>query len=207
MKIIRTYKDMDILSSLKNKNDKKEKNKSKRIPEKFKYYSQDIDADNEGSNLDEYNLIKDQLLGIDLNQNCKEINKEEMKYLENLTHEQCMAIIKEEFEDNSERIYNEKKPNKTEIIEMIKKSENISIYSDEEEEIINKKNIKVENKNEDEKKEELIVENLNEKYKFILGDINWNDITIKDINSKKLIYHNMGFYKSATDYKNYAYFS
>ena len=130
-----------------------------------------------------------------------------MKYLENLTHEQCMAIIKEEFEDNSERIYNEKKPNKTEIIEMIKKSENISIYSDEEEEIINKKNIKVENKNEDEKKEELIVENLNEKYKFILGDINWNDITIKDINSKKFTYHNMGFYKSATDYKNYAYFS
>ena len=130
-----------------------------------------------------------------------------MKYLENLTHEQCMAIIKEEFEDNSERIYNEKKPNKTEIIEMIKKSENISIYSDEEEEIINKKNIKVENKNEDEKKEELIVENLNEKYKFILGDIYWNDITIKDINSKKFIYHNMGFYKSATDYKNYAYFS
>ena len=90
---------------------------------------------------------------------------------------------------------------------MIKKSENISIYSDEEEEIINKKNIKVENKNEDEKKEELIVENLNEKYKFILGDINWNDITIKDINSKKFTYHNMGFYKSATDYKNYAYFS
>ena len=130
-----------------------------------------------------------------------------MKYLENLTHEQCMAIIKEEFEDNSERIYNEKKPNKTEIIEMIKKSENISIYSDEEEEIINKKNIKVENKNEDEKKEELIVENLNEKYKFILGDIYWNDITIKDINSKKFTYHNMGFYKSATDYKNYAYFS
>lgn len=40
-----------------------------------------------------------------------------------------------------------------------------------------------------------------------MGTINWNNIIIENINSKKLTYNNIGYYKSATDYNNYAYFT
>ena len=101
------------------------------------------------------------------------------------------------------------KPTKKELVSIISKADEYNFESDNEKEenILNKKeninNIKSENSNDN--KEE--IQNLNEKYKFIIGNINWNDISLTSTKIKKLIYQNIGYYKSTIDYKNFAYFT
>ena len=43
-------------------------------------------------------------------------------------------------------------------------------------------------------------------YIFIINYINWNDINLNNHN-KKLTYNNMSFFKSASNYKEFSYFT
>jgi len=69
---------------------KKNKSKPKKISEKFKYYSHEINVDKENSIPEEYKNIHEKLLNIDLNQSYKNINEAEMKYLESIAKEKCL---------------------------------------------------------------------------------------------------------------------
>lgn len=205
---------MNIEQELSNKKEKHKKKKNI-VLDKFKYYSQEINIEIENNIPEEYGKIKEQLYNIDLNNPSLEINKEELSYLEKITKEQCLEIIKEELEESSQYKANDKL-NKEQISKIINQLEkkSINISSDEEKDICleveNKKKEENQNLNIKTENNDLttsITENLNEKYKFYLGTINWNNIIIENINSKKLTYNNIGYYKSATDYNNYAYFT
>ncbi len=135
-----------------------------------------------------------------------------MKYLEKVTKEQCLQTLKEELEEDFNINNKQYRPTKKEIDNMISKAYEYKFDTDNEREETTAENtgIKTEDiKNNSEKSNDIIseLENLNEKYKFIIGNINWNDISISNIKSKKLIYHNIGYFKSAKNYKFFAYFT
>ena len=166
---------MDINTELKGKKTKKKNNKNK-IPEKFKNYTQDINLDNEFTFPEEYLKIHEQMLDIDLNQPNKLITKDEMSYLEKITKEQCLEVLKVELEENDIKIKNKIPPNKQELDKIISDSDKFNMDLDIEKD----DNIEDSNKtiNKDIKKSSInnlenkyISENLNEKYKFKLGKI------------------------------------
>ena len=131
---------MDLLDELSNKKEKN-KVKSKKISENFKYYSQEINVDKENPISEEYKNIYEKLLNIDLNQSYKSINEGEMKYLESITKEKCLEVLKEKLEEKATYYNKETKPTKKEIVSIITQTDKYNLESDNEKEdnIINKK--------------------------------------------------------------------
>ena len=173
---------MDINAELTNKKENN-KTKLKKLPEKFKYYSKEIIVDKEKPILEAYKNIHEQLINIDLNQTDKSINETEMKYLERITKDLCMEILKEEFEEETLNYNKQTKPTDKEIVSIISQAEDYNLESDNEKEenIIEveankKENIIIKSNIDKDNKEE--IQNLNEKYNFAIGIINWNDILI-----------------------------
>ena len=166
---------MDIKTELTGKKTKKKNNKNK-IAEKFKNYIQEINYENEYTFPEEYLKIHEQMLDIDLNQRNTLITKDEMSYLEKITKEQCLEVIKVKLEENDIKIKNKISPNKKELDKIISDADkfniDLDIESDDNIEDTNKTKNKDINKGLFDKLEnKYISENLNEKYKFKLGKI------------------------------------
>ena len=133
-------------------------------------------------------------MGIDLNKPDTEISAENLKNLEEFTSEQVLEILNKEFEQSGYHS-SENKPSKEEIDNLIKITSKETInkleYNPEiedfmdidENENISKAKEHFKEEDEESKDGEKNVINLNDKYGFKVGNINYNDITFK--NSKK----------------------
>lgn len=140
-----------------------------------------------------------------------------MKNLEEFTSEQVLEILNEEFEESGNHS-SENKPSKEEIDNLIKITSKETInkleYNPEiddfmdidENENISKAKEHFNEEDEESKDGKKIVINLNDKYGFKVGNINYNDITFKNSN-KKLIYKKTEYFKCSNDYNNKRYFT
>ena len=213
---------LDIGKELGKMKPKEKNHKIRKLPEKFKYYSQDIKNikdinDNNNKLPAEYQNISEKLMGIDLNKPDTEISAENLKNLEEFTSEQVLEILNEEFEESGNHS-SEINPSKEEIENLIKITSKETInkleYNPEIDDFIdidvNENNSKAkEHFNEEEedlKDEEKNVINLNDKYGFKVGNIEYKDITFKNSN-KKLIYNKTEYFKCSNDYNNKRYFT
>lgn len=163
------------------------KKKNKKLPEKFKNYSQEINQTLYNS-LDKYTDIYNIILSSDINKMEKDIPAEDIKNLEKFTLEQVIAIIQEEYEGfDDDKTY--KRLTKENINDMISRLDKFDISKYEQEadediemiEQIEKKESKSNNtilnsKENTEENQKQIEENLNEKYNFKIGDINNSEI-------------------------------
>ena len=208
---------MDIGKELGKMKPKGKEHKIRKLPDKFKYYSQDIKNikdinDNNNKLPAEYVNINEKLMGIDLNKPDTEISAENLKNLEEFTSEQVLEILNEEFEESGNHS-SEFKPTKEEIDNLIKITSQETInkleYNPEidnfmdidENENISKAKELFNDEDEESKDGEKNVIHLNDKYGFKVGNINNIDITFKNSN-KKLIYKNTEYFKCSNDYNN-----
>lgn len=190
--------DIDLIQSelanMKNKN----KIKKKKLPEKFKNYTEEVSQPS-CINLDKYNEIYKVIITSEINQINTELSNDNIKNLEKYSLEQVSTIIDEEFEGNEE-IYKNKKMTKKQMDEMISHIDSLQINkyehdSDEDLEIIEEilPNSQSTSKNNNKKLEQNqipMTENLNEKYNFKIGEINYADIEFfKD--KKKILYKSL----------------